>query len=125
MYCVFSKKYKIKFAGYNATVLAYGQTGSGKTYTMGGCYEASLNQDEEAMGIIPRILRDLFIGINEREEYDFTVKVSYLEVSCKTNIRKKQQTLLATEEGRHNKLLSERESDLIIYIPSRHGEGYK
>ncbi|XP_076467729.1 chromosome-associated kinesin KIF4A-like isoform X3 [Babylonia areolata] len=74
------KLVKSTFKGYNATVLAYGQTGSGKTYSMGGCYEASLNQDEEAMGIIPRILRDLFNGITERTDYTFKVTVSYLEI---------------------------------------------
>lgn len=68
------------FKGYNATVLAYGQTGSGKTFTMGGCYEASLNEDETEMGIIPRVIRELFNGINERKNSDFTVKVSYLEI---------------------------------------------
>jgi len=47
---------------------------------MGGCYEESLNQDEDAMGIIPRILRDLFTGIAERPEYSFKITVSYLEV---------------------------------------------
>lgn len=61
--------------------MAYGQTGSGKTFTMGGCYEASLNEDETEMGIIPRVIRELFNGINERKNSDFTVKVSYLEVN--------------------------------------------
>ncbi|XP_067664129.1 chromosome-associated kinesin KIF4A-like [Haliotis asinina] len=69
------------FKGYNATVLAYGQTGSGKTFTMGGCYEASLTQDEEQMGVIPRVLRELFQGIDERkDETDFSISVSYLEI---------------------------------------------
>ncbi|XP_076446374.1 chromosome-associated kinesin KIF4A-like isoform X2 [Babylonia areolata] len=68
------------FEGYNATVLAYGQTGSGKTFSMGGCYEAYLSQDEDAMGIIPRILRDLFRGISEKSEYSFRVTVSYLDI---------------------------------------------
>lgn len=72
---------KFFVVGYNATVLAYGQTGSGKTFTMGGCYEASLNEDETEMGIIPRVIRELFNGINERKNSDFTVKVSYLEVN--------------------------------------------
>lgn len=48
---------------------------------MGGCYEASLNEDETEMGIIPRVIRELFNGINERKNSDFTVKVSYLEVN--------------------------------------------
>lgn len=67
--------------GYNATVLAYGQTGSGKTFTMGGGYGISLETNEEVTGVIPRVIRDLFVGIKEREEkFDFLVKVSYLEV---------------------------------------------
>ncbi|XP_025088015.1 chromosome-associated kinesin KIF4-like [Pomacea canaliculata] len=74
------KLVKNTFKGYHATVLAYGQTGSGKTYSMGGCYEASLSQDEEMMGIIPRILKDLFKGIQERPDCDFKVRVSYLEI---------------------------------------------
>ncbi|XP_061164849.1 chromosome-associated kinesin KIF4-like [Saccostrea echinata] len=68
------------FKGYNATVLAYGQTGSGKTFTMGGCYEASLNEDEVEMGIIPRVIKELFNGITDKSDSDFTVKVSYLEI---------------------------------------------
>lgn len=71
---------KSTFKGYNATVLAYGQTGSGKTYTMGGCYDAAADGDDDIMGIIPRILADLFSGIEDRSDYDFKVKVSYLEI---------------------------------------------
>ena len=48
---------------------------------MGGCYEASLKEDLDAMGIIPRVLRELFHRIEEHEDSDFLVKVSYLEVS--------------------------------------------
>ena len=70
------------FAGYNATVLAYGQTGSGKTYTMGGAYGMSIDGIEEMTGIIPRVIRDLYIGMQERaEEFEFVVKISYLEVT--------------------------------------------
>jgi len=66
--------------GYNATVLAYGQTGSGKTFTMGGGYEASLKMDPDGMGIIPRIVQEVFNEIREQEENTYTVNVSYLEV---------------------------------------------
>ena len=69
------------FSGYNATVLAYGQTGSGKTYSMGGGYGVSLDSDEEMVGIIPRVIRDLFAGIKDLEQkYQFVIRVSYLEV---------------------------------------------
>jgi len=68
-------------AGYNATVLAYGQTGSGKTYTMGGAYGISIEGIEEMTGIIPRVIIDLYSGIEERaDSFDFVVKISYLEV---------------------------------------------
>lgn len=73
------KLIKSIFKGYNATILAYGQTGSGKTFTMGG-YEASLEGDEDAMGVIPRILREVFQTIEEKKESKFSVKVSYLEI---------------------------------------------
>ncbi|XP_033743616.1 chromosome-associated kinesin KIF4A-like [Pecten maximus] len=68
------------FKGYNATVVAYGQTGSGKTYSMGGCYEESLKEEEAMMGIIPRVLSELFEGIQARQDYEFTTKVSYIEI---------------------------------------------
>ncbi|KAG7267889.1 hypothetical protein CRUP_033015 [Coryphaenoides rupestris] len=52
------------FEGYNATVLAYGQTGSGKTYSMGTGFDVSLVEEE--LGIIPRAVHHLFLGIQER-----------------------------------------------------------
>ncbi|XP_013092550.2 chromosome-associated kinesin KIF4-like [Biomphalaria glabrata] len=68
------------FKGYNATILAYGQTGSGKTFTMGGCYKSSLEGDEDDMGVIPRVLRDIFKNINDNCNMDYTVTVSYIEI---------------------------------------------
>ncbi|CAL1536848.1 unnamed protein product [Lymnaea stagnalis] len=68
------------FKGYNATILAYGQTGSGKTFTMGGIYESSLEGDEDDMGVIPRVLRDIFQHIKEKDEIEFTVSISYMEI---------------------------------------------
>jgi hypothetical protein len=49
---------------YNATVLAYGQTGSGKTFTM-GCGN-SMSLLEEELGILPRAIRHLYEGVEER-----------------------------------------------------------
>ncbi|XP_008819956.1 chromosome-associated kinesin KIF4A-like [Nannospalax galili] len=67
------------FKGYNATVLAYGQTGSGKTYSMGGTYTAEQG-NEPTIGVIPRAIQLLFKEIDEKSEFEFTLKVSYLEV---------------------------------------------
>ncbi|XP_052026125.1 chromosome-associated kinesin KIF4A isoform X4 [Apodemus sylvaticus] len=67
------------FKGYNATVLAYGQTGSGKTYSMGGAYTAEQEQDS-AIGVIPRVIQLIFKEINKKNDFEFTLKVSYLEI---------------------------------------------
>lgn len=63
--------------GYNATLLAYGQTGTGKTYTMEG-----FSSDDEARGIVPRSIEDVFSyaeSMREREG-SYSVKVSYLQI---------------------------------------------
>ncbi|KFP33826.1 Chromosome-associated kinesin KIF4 [Colius striatus] len=67
------------FKGYNATVLAYGQTGSGKTFTMGGTYTAN-QEHEPSVGIIPRVIELLFKEREQRQDWEFTLKVSYLEI---------------------------------------------
>lgn len=46
--------------GYHGTILAYGQTGSGKTYTMRGPSTTINTSDNDAVGMIPRALSDLF-----------------------------------------------------------------
>ena len=61
-------------------MLAYGQTGSGKTYSMGGAYEISLDKNADAVGIIPRVIRQLFETIEDTEDFEFCVRVSYIEV---------------------------------------------
>ncbi|XP_055461045.1 chromosome-associated kinesin KIF4A [Psammomys obesus] len=67
------------FKGYNATVLAYGQTGSGKTYSMGGAYSAE-QEHESTIGVIPRVIQLLFKEINKKNDFTFSLKVSYLEI---------------------------------------------
>lgn len=67
------------FKGYNATVLAYGQTGSGKTYSMGGAYTAD-QENEPTVGVIPRVIQLLFKEMDKKSDFEFTLKVSYLEI---------------------------------------------
>uniref|UniRef100_A0A8C6UDU1 Kinesin-like protein n=1 Tax=Neogobius melanostomus TaxID=47308 RepID=A0A8C6UDU1_9GOBI len=62
--------------GYNGTIFAYGQTSSGKTHTM----EGKLH-DPDMMGIIPRIVEDIFNHIYSMDEnLEFHIKVSYFEI---------------------------------------------
>ncbi|XP_036595981.1 chromosome-associated kinesin KIF4A [Trichosurus vulpecula] len=67
------------FQGYNATVLAYGQTGSGKTFSMGSAYTEAQAQ-EPTIGVIPRVIQLLFTEMDKKADFEFTLKVSYLEI---------------------------------------------
>uniref|UniRef100_A0AC35TYZ4 Kinesin-like protein unc-104 n=1 Tax=Rhabditophanes sp. KR3021 TaxID=114890 RepID=A0AC35TYZ4_9BILA len=67
------------FQGYNVCIFAYGQTGAGKSYTMMG-----KANDEEEMGLIPRMCNELFqrIRFGENENMNYNVEVSYMEIYC-------------------------------------------
>ena len=72
--------------GFNATIFAYGPTGSGKTYTMEG-YEYDKNlkpiiKDDENVGLIPRITKELFdlIKKTEKANIEYTVYCSYVQI---------------------------------------------
>uniref|UniRef100_A0A2K6DDK9 Kinesin-like protein n=1 Tax=Macaca nemestrina TaxID=9545 RepID=A0A2K6DDK9_MACNE len=68
--------------GYNGTIFAYGQTSSGKTHTM----EGKLH-DPEGMGIIPRIVQDIFNYIYSMDEnLEFHIKVNSLRKENVANI---------------------------------------
>ncbi|KAF1744883.1 hypothetical protein MXB_1177, partial [Myxobolus squamalis] len=63
-------------SGYNSTIFAYGQTSSGKTYTMEGIFD-----DMSKLGIIPRIIDDIFKYIYQMDEnLEFHIKVAYFEI---------------------------------------------
>ena len=68
------------FRGYNCTVMAYGQTGSGKTYSMGSSSNSGVSED--ALGIIPRVVRDLYaqVEIAAGRGVRVETRVSYLEI---------------------------------------------
>jgi kinesin family protein 6/9 len=61
--------------GFNGTVFAYGQTGSGKTFTMSGSPNIY-----NYRGIISRAINKVFIEIGGKPEYEFHIKISYLEI---------------------------------------------
>lgn len=44
----------------------------------------SVSQDlatDTSVGVIPRVIHDLFEGIADREKFEFLIKVSYVEVN--------------------------------------------
>lgn len=47
---------------------------------MGGAYTAE-QEHESTIGVIPRVIQFLFKEINKKSDFEFTLKVSYLEVS--------------------------------------------
>eukprot|EP00656_Telonema_subtile_P014310 TRINITY_DN17318_c0_g1_i2.p1 TRINITY_DN17318_c0_g1~~TRINITY_DN17318_c0_g1_i2.p1 ORF type:complete len:525 (+),score=114.12 TRINITY_DN17318_c0_g1_i2:254-1828(+) len=66
------------FQGYNATVLAYGQTGSGKTFTMGSGISANIPTHQ--LGMIPRVIRELFEMVSTCDAPACNIRASYLEI---------------------------------------------
>ena len=82
------------FDGYNATIFAYGQTGSGKSFTMTGYSpvqsndnlyhaSASLWNKPEDMGLVPRLIEEVFKEIKKRavsSAEKFTLQMSYCEL---------------------------------------------
>ncbi|XP_022763200.1 kinesin-like protein KIN-7D, mitochondrial isoform X2 [Durio zibethinus] len=59
-------------AAMEGTVFAYGVTSSGKTHTMHG--------DQNAPGIIPLAIKDVFSSIQDTPGREFLLRVSYLEI---------------------------------------------
>ncbi|EGC38883.1 hypothetical protein DICPUDRAFT_96759 [Dictyostelium purpureum] len=59
--------------GYNCTIFAYGQTSSGKTFTMKGT-------GKKNPGIIPLSIQDVFTYIQQTDEREFLLRVSYMEI---------------------------------------------
>ncbi|KAH9299455.1 hypothetical protein KI387_031137, partial [Taxus chinensis] len=59
-------------ADIRGTVFAYGQTSSGKTHTMRG--------SPAEHGVIPLAVRDVFRNINEAEDREFLLCMSYMEI---------------------------------------------
>ena len=58
--------------GFNAVCFAYGATGSGKTHTMMG--------REEAPGVMPRAVSDLFAFAADDDDHTWSFTVTYVEI---------------------------------------------
>nr|CAB3259107.1 chromosome-associated kinesin KIF4A [Phallusia mammillata] len=99
------------FKGFNGTVIAYGQTGSGKTYSMGSAHCVSQSASDEGVGVIPRVINDLFNGIESRSKFKFCIKVSYVEI-----YKEELKDLLAPEQNRQSNLAIRENPDGSIRI---------
>ena len=62
--------------GYNGTIMCYGQTGAGKSFTMLGAGP----QEYGLRGIAPRALGLLFREVANRPEWDYSFRLSCLEI---------------------------------------------
>lgn len=70
------------FEGYNCTLFTYGQTGAGKTYTMLGPVSSLFNQEDyDRTGLIPRILKQLFLRLEDIKRKQASV-ASIIKCSC-------------------------------------------
>lgn len=87
--------------GFNSTVFAYGATGCGKTYTITGT--------PENPGIIFLAVKELFSKIENQNDKDITVQVSYLEIYNETI-----KDLLNIETSSRKLTLLENENKEII-----------
>eukprot|EP00928_Gymnodinium_smaydae_P037785 TRINITY_DN26188_c0_g5_i1.p1 TRINITY_DN26188_c0_g5~~TRINITY_DN26188_c0_g5_i1.p1 ORF type:complete len:822 (+),score=102.78 TRINITY_DN26188_c0_g5_i1:69-2534(+) len=63
------------FKGYNGTIFAYGQTGSGKTYSL-----LQKGNDDETIGLLPRLAVALFNKAAEDPTKIFDVEVAAVQV---------------------------------------------
>ena len=59
-------------------MLAYGQTGSGKTHSMGTCTSEATPLELE--GVIPRAVREIFSRMSAMPDYEFTIRVAFVEL---------------------------------------------
>jgi centromeric protein E len=65
--------------GLNGTIFAYGQTSSGKTYTMQGAGNLEQGMGGEG-GVVHMAANDIFSQITRKQERNFLVRVSFLEI---------------------------------------------
>eukprot|EP01018_Ginkgo_biloba_P028162 Gb_10626 [translate_table: standard] len=65
--------------GYNGTIMAYGQTGAGKTYTLSAMVIDEFG-GQTAEGIIPRSATDIFARIDEDNDHEYHVSMSYIQI---------------------------------------------
>ncbi|XP_063883475.1 kinesin-like protein KIF3A isoform X6 [Scylla paramamosain] len=69
--------------GFSCTVFCYGQTGSGKTHTLTGpphLFDNGTSMFSESHGLIFRSFVYLFNQIQNRDDMEFTLTASYLEI---------------------------------------------
>ena len=116
--------------GYNATALAYGQTGAGKTYTTLGpnnivnpeffnpqttnSSDGSHSHEYDAVGILPRTLRDLFTQLEQKRR---SLNVGEVEVS--DNDENSPAALLSPDSNRSSESDNERFGIIATKSPAR------
>eukprot|EP01062_Namystynia_karyoxenos_P057813 TRINITY_DN489_c0_g4_i1.p1 TRINITY_DN489_c0_g4~~TRINITY_DN489_c0_g4_i1.p1 ORF type:complete len:1045 (+),score=407.62 TRINITY_DN489_c0_g4_i1:151-3285(+) len=93
--------------GMNSCIFAYGQTGSGKTHTMMGDPSQIAGGDgcaDDQLGVIPRLCRQLYIEMEDRQEH-----------ASRVGIRKSVEL-----ECTFIEIYNERVTDLLVGAPGTH-----
>jgi len=97
--------------GYNATMFAYGMTGAGKTHTLFGELDPETLNIKNP-GLIFLTLEELFRKIQSpgNEEYEFNVKISYLEIyneQVRDLLKGDDQNLMILEDPQRGVLVAD------------------
>ena len=93
--------------GFNATILAYGQTFSGKTYSIGT--NNTSDTPEADLGIIPRVIQDLYFRLEADSQMNFVVKVAFLEV-----YQEQVRDLLSETVGREINIRENKDGAIVV-----------
>ncbi len=116
------------FKGYNATVFVYGQSGSGKTTTMTGYSHVVDNgellarddvvlwKNPKDMGVVPRMIQDIFETIKPKKGVEFSLQVSYLEIYLEKirDLLRPSRDNLEVRESRHKGLWVEDLTEVYV-----------
>lgn len=105
-----------RLIGYNVTILAYGQTGSGKTHTMGTTYDGTESDD---IGVIPRVVKDIFQQMEEMPDYDFTLNCAFIELYQEKlydllSTQPREQSLVDIREVQNNKIAIPNLTEIVV-----------
>ncbi|OWZ22152.1 Kinesin [Phytophthora megakarya] len=119
--CVGRRIVHSTLGGINGTVFAYGQTSSGKTFTMQGDSDMPFSESTNSHpGILQLAVEDIFNYIENCEDRDFLLRVSFLEIYNEVvkdllNVSEKGANLKLREDPRKGVYVESKEEIITNY----------